>query len=258
MLVDIDGVTIPISSSFACEGISVSVPSGSILGIVGPNGSGKSTLLRSIYRVLHPTEGQVSSDGRNVWHMSPLQLAREMAVVVQEPEAEFDFVVSEVVMMGRAPHKGSFARETQEDRNIVDAALDRVGMAGNARRLFSTLSGGEKQRILIARALAQQARALVLDEPTNHLDLRYQFEILALIKGLGVTTIVAMHDLNLTALHCDSVLIMAGGRAVAAGSPSTVLEPTLLSDVFDIAVHAIEPEPGRRVFYFGLRSGHPV
>jgi iron complex transport system ATP-binding protein len=254
MLIRVDGVTIDVASTFACRGISVTIRSGEVLGVIGPNGSGKSTLLRSVYRVLRPSQGTIDSDDRDIWGMDPRQLAREMAVVVQEPEAEFDFTAAEVVMMGRSPHKGTFARETDEDRRLVAASLHRVGMDGVGERMFSTLSGGEKQRVLIARALAQQARALVLDEPTNHLDLRYQIEILELIRSLRVTAVVAVHDINLAASYCDTILVMAAGEAVAGGPASDVLEPALLTRVFGVGVRSFRPEPGREVFYFASMS----
>ena len=252
MRLDVDGVSIPVSAAFACRDITFSVPSGAVLGIVGPNGSGKSTLLRSIYRVLAPAAGTVTSDGRDVWRMDPRALARELAVVVQEPEVEFDFTVSEVVMMGRAPHKSAFGRDTAEDAAIVREALARVGMAGADRRAFTTLSGGEKQRVLIARTLAQQARALVLDEPTNHLDLRYQLEILDLIRGLGVTAVMAVHDLNLAARYCDLVLLMSEGAVCGVGRPEDVLTASLVADVFGVRVDAAVLPDGRAVLHFEL------
>ena len=252
MRLDVDGVTIPVSATFACREVTFSVPPGAVLGIVGPNGSGKSTLLRSIYRVLSPAAGTVTSDGRDVWQMDPRALARELAVVVQEPEVEFDFTVSEVVMMDRAPHKSAFGRDTAEDVAVVRDALARVGMAGAGGRAFTTLSGGEKQRVLIARTLAQQARALVLDEPTNHLDLRYQLEILDLIRGLGVTAVMAVHDLNLAARYCDLVLLMSDGAAYGVGRPEEVLTASLVADVFGVRVDAAVLPDGRTVLHFEL------
>ncbi len=250
MRLDVQGVTIPVSAVFACRDITFEVPAGGVLGIVGPNGSGKSTLLRSIYRVLAPSDGTVASDGRDIWDMDPRELARELAVVVQEPEAEFDFTVTEVVMMGRAPHKSAFGRNTAEDAVYIRDALDRVGMTGAERRTFATLSGGEKQRVLIARSLAQQARALVLDEPTNHLDLRYQLEILDLIRSLGVTAIMAVHDINLAARYCDAILLMADGEVCGVGPPEEVLTASLVADVFEVTVKTAQLPDGRVVLYF--------
>lgn len=250
MRLDIQGLTIQVSAAFTCRDITFSVPSGGVLGIVGPNGSGKSTLLRSIYRVLAPSSGTVTSDGRDIWSMDPHSLAQELAVVVQEPEAEFDFTVSEVVMMGRAPHKSAFGRDTTEDSMVVRDALDRVGMTEAGARTFATLSGGEKQRVLIARSLAQQARALVLDEPTNHLDLRYQLEILDLVRGLDITAVMAVHDINLAARYCDSILLMADGAVCGVGPPEEVLTTSLVADVFGVKVSTALLSDGRSVLYF--------
>ena len=257
MRLDVAGVTIPVSADFACRDITFSVPSGSVVGIAGPNGSGKSTLLRSLYRVLAPAAGTVTSDGRDVWAMEPRALARELAVVVQEPVVEFDFTVSEVVLMGRAPHKTAFERDTPEDLALVGDALARVGLSDAHARSFTTLSGGEKQRVLIARTLAQQAKALVLDEPTNHLDLRYQLEILELVRDLDVTTVMAVHDLNLACRYCDLVVLMSGGSVYGVGPPEETLTPSLVAEVFGVSVVAAVLPDGRSILHFDLPERPP-
>jgi iron complex transport system ATP-binding protein len=214
--------------------ISLDVENGQFVGLVGPNGSGKSSLLRVIYRIFKPDAGIVSLDGENIWQLSARQVAQKMAVVTQERGGDFDFTVEEVVRMGRNPHKGIFDRNTPADDQIVAEALRRVDLTDCARRSFSTLSGGEKQRALIARALAQQARFLVLDEPTNHLDIYYQLEILDLIHHLNVTTIAALHDLNLAAWYCDKLYVLKAGQIVASGAPQTVLTPDLILHVYGV------------------------
>lgn len=157
-----------------------------------------------------------------------------MAVVMQERTGEFDFSVFEIVLMGRNPHKKMFDRDTEQDFQLVQEALQRVHMESFAQRSFLTLSGGEKQRVLIARALVQQARFLVLDEPTNHLDIHYQLSILELVKHLGVTTIAALHDLNLAAYYCDRLYVLKQGGLVAAGTPAQVLQPDLIRTVYGV------------------------
>ena len=149
--------------------------------------------------------------------------ALQMAVVGQEHEIPFDFSVEEVVAMGRAPHKRLFDIDTKKDRDIVRHALECLGMEGLAKRSYLQLSGGEKQRVLIARAIAQESGFFVLDEPTNHLDISYQLQIFDLIKGLGVTVLAAIHDLNLASLYCDRLYVMKEGRVIMEGTPEEVL-----------------------------------
>ena len=228
------GVSWSIEQRQILHSLSLDVRQGELVGIIGPNGAGKSSFLRTVYRVLKPDVGLITLDGDDVWKLSTRKAAQRTAAVLQEAPTEFEFTVEEMVFMGRTPHKGPLDRETADDRRIVAESLSRVGMSTFALRAFSTLSGGERQRVLIARALAQQARFLVLDEPTTHLDIRYQLEILELVKGLGVTTLAAMHDLNLAAAYCDRIYAIDAGRVVQSGTPDAVLTPELLRQVFGV------------------------
>ncbi len=225
---------------------------GEFVGLIGPNGSGKSSLLRCIYRALEPQVGYIALGDEDIWQMSIRDLARRNAVVLQETPADFDFTVEEIVMMGRAPFKGPFDLDSDEDQRHAREALAQVEMTGFADRRFHTLSGGEKQRILIARALAQQARFLTLDEPTNHLDIRYQLEILQLLRDLGITTFAALHDLNLAALFCDRIYLLSEGEIVASGAPEAVLTPERIAAAYgvhvDVRVHA--PTGKLNIIYF--------
>ncbi len=219
---------------------------GELVGLIGPNGSGKSSLLRCVYRVLRPDAGLVSLDGEDVWRMNARQMSRRTAVVVQESQTDFDFTVREIVAMGRTPHKGLLERDNEKDERIVEDALSRVNVLHFAERSFLTLSGGEKQRVLLARALAQKARFLVLDEPTNHLDVRYQLELLTLVRDLGVTTLAALHDLNLAALYCDRIYAIGGGEIQACGTPEEVLTPTLIRSLYEVdAEVGLHPKTGK-------------
>lgn len=209
---------------------------GRILGVVGPNGAGKSTLLRLIYRYLRPQAGQVLLDGADIWAMPARAVARRVAAVLQEQPTDFALTVREIVALGRAPHRQGLARGGARDAAIIDAALVRLRLTGFAGRSFGTLSGGERQRVMIARALAQEPELLVLDEPTNHLDIRHQLEALALIRDLGLTIVVSLHDLNLAAQACDEVLLLDRGRAVAQGPPAAALTPATLSPAFAVTV----------------------
>jgi iron complex transport system ATP-binding protein len=207
------------------SGISLRVADGGFAGLLGPNGSGKSTILKAIYRVHRPVSGRILVNGSDLHQMRPRLAARRVAVVAQENLIDFGFTVREMVMVGRTPHKGPFDRDDGDDRAIVQDAMDRTGCADLAGRTFLSLSGGEKQRVLIARALAQGADHLILDEPTNHLDIRYQISVLELVAGLGVTVLAALHDLNLAALFCDTVHVLAEGSLIAAGTPADVITP---------------------------------
>jgi iron complex transport system ATP-binding protein len=227
------------------------VGDGEVVGLVGPNGSGKSTLLRAIYRLLRPRTGTVTLDGEDVHRMPTATLARRLAVVTQESDVPFDQTVWDLAGLGRLPHRGAWRRESAEDRVIVAAALEQVGAAHLAGRVFHTLSGGEKQRVLIARALAQQADHLILDEPTNHLDVRYQLDMVELVAGLGVTVLVTLHDLNLAAAYCDRVYLLAAGRVRGAGRPEEVLTPALVRAHFGVdATVTAHPATGRHQLLF--------
>jgi iron complex transport system ATP-binding protein len=204
-----------------------------VVGIVGPNGSGKSTTLRCVYRALKPDAGTVLFDGMSVHKRH--QLARDLAALTQESQVEFDFTVAEVVEMGRLPHE----RDSARDHRVVADALATVDLSALASRSFLSLSGGERQRVLIARAIAQEPRVLVLDEPTNHLDIRHQLDVLALTRGLGVTVLTVLHDLNLAASYCDRLYVLDEGRLVASGTPEEVLVPELIAKVFHVTAHVV-------------------
>jgi iron complex transport system ATP-binding protein len=242
---DLVEVSVDIAGRRIVSDIDISVPDGGFVGLLGPNGSGKSTILKAMYRVHRPASGQVLLDGTDLLAMRPKEAARKVAVVAQESTLEFDFTVLEMVMIGRNPHKGPFERDTRTDRWIVAEAITRVGCDHLTHRRFNTLSGGEKQRVLIARAIAQGADHLILDEPTNHLDIRYQVEILELVVGLGVTVLAALHDLSLAALFCDSVHLLADGRVVASGTPARVITSEIVRHAYGADVLIVEhPETG--------------
>ncbi|WP_440899114.1 ABC transporter ATP-binding protein, partial [Actinosynnema sp.] len=230
----VDGVSVELGGSPVVAGASLTVGAGEVVGVVGPNGSGKSTLLRAVYRALRPAAGAVRVDGADVWGLTARESARRTAVVVQESGSDFVLTVADVVAMGRNPHKGPLDRDTADDRRICAEAVARTGVAHLAGRDFDTLSGGEKQRVLLARALAQQPRLLVLDEPTNHLDIRYQLELLDLVRALGTTTLTVMHDLALAVAYCDRVHVLHRGRVVADGPPARVLTAELVAEVFGV------------------------
>lgn len=214
--------------------VSVKVKDHQFVGIIGPNGSGKSTFLKCVYRILKPDNGAVYLDGQALLDMSVKESARKIAVVAQHNYYNFDFKIEEVVMMGRSPHKRNMERDNAEDYRIVNDCIEKVGMSRFKGRSFSTLSGGEQQRIILARALAQQTPCIVLDEPTNHLDIKYQLQLLDIVKQLGVTVISAIHDLNIAAMYCDYLYAMKDGVIVAVGTPLEILSSQLVKELYEV------------------------
>ncbi len=219
------------------DGVSLTVEPGGTLGLLGPNGSGKSTLLQLLCRLRRVAGGVVTLGGVDIAGLRRAAIARRVAFVEQQAATEADVTVLDVVRLGRTPHRGALSPWTALDDDAVEAALRQVGMSGRRQQRWQTLSGGERQRTQIARALAQTPSELLLDEPTNHLDIQHQLEILALIARLPVTCVVALHDLNLAAMFCDSLVVLKQGRVVAAGAPDQVLTEDMIRDVFGVRAH---------------------
>lgn len=238
------------------KNISCSFPKGQVIGVIGPNGSGKSSLLRCIYRVTKPCSGGVVFQGNNIWKIPAKQYARSMAVVLQEAPHNFSMSVTQVIAMGLTPHKGLFSFDNADDQIILAEAIERVGLCEHADQPFDSLSGGEKQRALIARAIVQQPQVLVMDEPTNHLDIKYQIQILELVRSLGITVIVSIHDLNLASAMCDRLMVLNQGALVYQGTPEEVITSKRLSDVFGICC-TVQPHPQTHkpniCYYYGYQ-----
>ncbi|MDY4046919.1 ABC transporter ATP-binding protein [Negativibacillus massiliensis] len=232
------------------RGIDFEANEGEFVGIIGPNGSGKSTLLRCLYRVLTPSEGAVFLDGKELSSYRVKESAQKLAVVAQHNYYNFEFSVRDVVMMGRAPHKRALDRDTAEDYQIMRQSLKAVGMQEFEERSFSTLSGGEQQRIILARALAQQTPCLILDEPTNHLDIKYQLWLMDIVKNLDCTVISAVHDLNIAAMYCDRLYAMKQGKVIAQGTPHQLLTPDLIRELYEVDAEVITDREGQmRILY---------
>lgn len=247
---DVDRVSVDLSGRRIIDTITLTA-AGELVGVVGPNGSGKSTLLRSIYRMIRPCAGDIVADGKSVWELGTRAAARMTAAVVQDAPTDVELSVVELVTTGRVPHGRWFDSETEDDRTAVEHAMTVAGVTAFASRQVSSLSGGERQRVHLARALAQQPRILVLDEPTNHLDIRHQLELLAIVRDLGVTTLVTLHDLNLAAAFCDRVVVLSHGEVVADGAPGTVFTTALLHRVFGVESAPItNPLTGRTQLVF--------
>lgn len=252
VVLKVENVSRQAAHRFLVDGVSVNLVSGRVLGLVGPNGAGKSTLLRIMAGLLPPTAGAVYLDDTPVSSLTPQRLARRLAWVPQAVPGALDFTVLDVVLMGRYPHKNSLWRETPEDYAVARRALEQVGAGHLADRTYATLSGGEKQRVVVARALAQSAPIMLLDEPTSSLDLRHQLEILETVTSLArekqTAVALALHDLSLAARFCHEIVLLSNGRAVAAGSPEEVLTVENLRDVYGVeAVVERHPRLGQLV-----------
>ncbi len=228
------------------DGVTLHAKPGKILGLIGPNGSGKSSLLRLLCRLRKVASGVVTLDDCEIGTLPRHELARRLAFVEQQATTEIQLSVCDVVRLGRTPHRGALASWTTTDEDAVEAALARVDMADRHDQFWHTLSGGERQRVHIARALAQMPSELILDEPTNHLDIQHQLSILTLIRRLGITCIMALHDLNLASLFCDEIAVLHEGKLVDAGTPETVMTEPLIQHVFGVAVSIRRAASGRR------------
>lgn len=247
MELKVTGVTCKIQDITIVQDVSLEVKEGEFVGLIGPNGSGKTTLLKNIYRVYSPCKGVISLMGEDISRQAFKKTFQKMSVVAQEVTHDFDFTVGEVVMMGRTPHKRMLEQDTEEDEKIVGESLAEVGILGLMGRHYTTLSGGEKQRVQVARALAQKAELLIMDEPTNHLDIAYKIQIMKIVKGLGITVLTTLHDLNIAALYCDRLYVINEGKIVCEGTPESVLCPQVLENVFgvsaEVAVHPVTKKP---------------
>jgi len=254
----LDEVSVRIDGRSLVSGVSFDAPAGTFIGLVGPNGSGKSTLLRTVYRAVPPSTGAVLVGGDDlVRDLSAREGARRVAALAQEHPVGFDLTVAELVTAGRTPHLGAWSRLAATDRRLIAEILTVVGLRDHATRPLATLSGGEKQRALLARALVQQPRVLVLDEPTNHLDIGTQLQLLTLVGSLGITVLAALHDLNLAAAYCDRLHLLHHGSVVATGTPEQVLTSERIAEVFAVHAHlGRHPVTGRLHLSFAALPTH--
>ena len=241
-----DAVKMAFGPKEILKGIDFALHNKEFVGIIGPNGSGKSTFLKCAYRVQKPTSGKIRFNGRDLDELSYRESALQLAVVAQHNAYSFDFSVLEVVLMGRSPHKKMLERDNLEDYRIAREALATVGLADFEERSFSTLSGGEQQRVILARALTQQTECLVLDEPTNHLDIKYQLQIMDIVKSLDLTVVSAIHDLNIAAMYCDRLIAIKDGEVYGVGTPQELLTEAFIYEMYEVECHVkIDSETGR-------------
>ena len=247
-MLGIERVTVRYGASVAVSAVTESAAKGEWVGLIGANGAGKSSLLRAAAQLV-PYDGAVKVAGETMGRISPRRRARLVAYVPQQPELPAGMSAIDYTLLGRTPHIGYFGVESAEDQRVCAEVLDRIGLAGLAERHLSTLSGGELQRVVLARALAQDAPVLLLDEPTSALDLGRRVDALELVDELrrerGLTVLSAMHDLTLAAQFADRLVLMSGGQVVAAGVPADVLDEQLLSACFGARVRVMTDDEGQ-------------
>lgn len=234
MNIKAENINITLEKNNILKGINIEVDNKEVVGIIGPNGSGKSTLLKCIYRVLKPNDGAILLDEVDIKDMTVKESSKKLAVLSQHNNYNFDFTVKDIVLMGRSPHKKFMERDNKEDYDIVNEALKKVDMLEFKDRSFQSLSGGEQQRVILARALAQQPQCLILDEPTNHLDIKYQLQLMRIVKNLNIEVIAAIHDLNIAAMYCDKIYVLKDGQVIKYGNPKDVLTKELIKEVYEV------------------------
>ena len=242
-LIEVDNLKFGYGKDLVLDGISFNVKKGEFLSIIGPNGSGKSTLLKTLNNLYPSKIGRISLNGKDINRFKKIDLAKEMALVLQENTIEYEFTVEDIVLMGRHPHKGRFERENAEDYRIVDHSLKMTNTLDLKDRLITEVSGGERQRVMIAKALAQRPSLILLDEPTSNLDINHQIEILKLLKTMneewGTTIVLVIHDINLGIRYSDRVIMLNEGKIVEIGDAKKVITKKNIRLAYDINV-AIE------------------
>ncbi len=256
-MMSVKGLSWHLDDSTILNKISFSLKKGEMLGVIGPNGAGKSSLLRCLYRYIQPSAGEVLLQGRPLQEYGSREFAREVAVVLQDTPPHFAMTTGQLVAMGLTPHKGLLDFANKADIHRVNEAIAKVGLTHKANSLYDKLSGGEKQRALIARAIVQSPKLLILDEPTNHLDVRYQIQTLELVRSLGISVICSIHDLNLASALCDSLLMLNNGECVAYGSADKVLTQERISSVFGVCSQITpHPQHGRPLisYFYGYQD----
>lgn len=234
MKLTIEHLNLSIKQRTLLEDISLKTKDSQFVGLIGANGSGKSTLLKTIYKTLKPDSGEIYLDELNILHSSEKKVAQNLSVVSQFNELSFDLTVKQMVMLGRTPHKRLLEQENKQDLQIVELALNKTNLLEYQDRSFLSLSGGEKQRVILARAIAQEPQFMILDEPCNHLDIRYQLEIMEIVKNLDIGILAALHSLEDACRYCDELYVLKHGNIISHGKPKEILTETLIEEVYGV------------------------
>ena len=239
-VISVNNVIVKITDKIILKGINLDIPKGKVTAIIGPNGCGKSTTLKALSRIIPCSSGDITYDGKDIKAFSHKEFAKRLAILTQSPQSPADLTVKDLVELGRFPHRSWWKRNTEEDEQCVEWALQQASMRHMRNRLLSTLSGGERQRAWIAMALAQKPQVLLLDEPTTYLDISHQLEVMNLLKNLnnelGLTVVMVLHDINHALQYSDYIAVMKKGEIVAAGEPQLTITANLLREVFRVKV----------------------
>lgn len=246
-MIEVEKLRVKLNQKYILDDISFHISSGQFVGIIGANGSGKSTLLKSIYKIVKPTSGNIFINKKSLRDVSFADLAKQVAVVGQFNSTELECSVLEFVIMGRYPHKTNYERMNKNDYEIVHDALGFMNMGSYHDRKITSLSGGEKQRMIIARALAQQPQYLILDEPTNHLDIKYQIQLLRKLKELPITVIMSIHDIAFAYNFFDYIIALKNGHLLRSGPPNEVITAYTIKEMFDVKIRLVPIENEKAV-----------
>jgi len=245
-LLEARGLTCVYGHTAVLQNVDLAIQPGQVLALIGPNGAGKTTLLRALARLHRPATGTICLADNDIWRADSRAVARWIALTPQLADTLWPLSVEQIVTLGRTPHRGWLLPLTHADHAAIEYALERMGLFDLRTRLVTALSGGEQRRVMIARALAQQPKVLLLDEPLTYLDLKYQTETLELVHELAnrdrLAVVVSLHDLNQAALCADQLALLAGGRLLAVGTPTNVLQPRYLSEAYGVQV-SVDPHP---------------
>ncbi len=252
MKLNIEKLDYSVENKNILKEISFNISKGEFVGLIGPNGSGKSTLLKNIYRFLTPDKGTIYIDGKELNKMTSKESAKKMSVLIQENHLEFDINVLEFVLLGRYPYRNMFQENSKKDVEIAKSSLKKVGMLDYAQRGLLNLSGGEKQRILLAKVLAQECEFVVLDEPTNHLDIGNQYQIMNILKNYNATVFASLHDLNIAAMYCDKIIVLNDGKIKSIGKTEDIINSRLIREVFNISANITRNDITKKlqVYYY--------
>lgn len=238
------------------KGLSFNIEKGKFVSIIGPNGSGKSTLLKTLNQLYSPSQGGILIDGNNINRLKKKELARKIALVPQDTLIDYDFTVEDIVLMGRHPYKGRFQKEDEKDYKIVNEVLKMTNTFHLKDRIITEISGGERQRVIIAKALAQKPSIILLDEPTSHLDINHQIEILSLLKKLneemGTTIVIVIHDVNLASRYSDEIIMLNEGKILEIGRPEKVITKKNIEFAYDLKVEIEKNKYTNRLYLTAL------
>jgi len=243
--IKVSGLSFDYPGKPVLKGINLTLSEGSFTAVLGPNGCGKTTLLKNISGYLKPRWGKIRVLNKSVSGLSARERARMIGYIPHNTAAGFDFTCHEVVSMGRLPYLGRFQWETGTDRKAIQESMELTGTWDLRNRLINNVSGGEMQRVLIARALAQQPKVLLMDEPVSHLDIKFQMDIINLVGRLcdevGITAVAVLHDINLASRYCSRIVLMKEGRIISTGSAADVITEKNLKKVFDVEIEVLRP-----------------